>query len=136
MQLHANVSGNSNRIVKQSTAQAHCCHAFSHGDTKSFYTVKLVVSHRLLAEEDDAAGPGPISRAAGEEGEELYQAGAVESEGFKGKFNQYLIRKVRIAVVCRGICFIVRYCAVQYMAAQALHSAACGEKYVVKIKTL
>lgn len=50
--------------------------------------------HRLLAEEDDAAGPGPISQAAGEEGQELYQAGAVEAEGFKGKFNQYLIRKV------------------------------------------
>jgi len=49
---------------------------------------------RLLAEEDDAAGPGPISQAAGEEGQELYQAGAVEAEGFKGKFNQYLIRKV------------------------------------------
>ncbi len=52
---------------------------------------------RLLAEEDDAAGPGPISRAAGEEGQELYQAGAVEAEGFKGKFNQYLIRKVSMA---------------------------------------
>jgi hypothetical protein len=59
-----------------------------------------MISCRLLAEEDDAAGPGPISRAAGEEGEELYQAGAVEAEGFKGKFNQYLIRKVRTAVAC------------------------------------
>lgn len=49
---------------------------------------------RLLAEEDDAAGPGPVSQAAGEEGQELYQPGAVEAEGFKGKFNQYLIRKV------------------------------------------
>lgn len=50
--------------------------------------------NRLLAEEDDAAGPGPISAAAGEEGAELYSPGAVEAEGFKGKFNQYLIRKV------------------------------------------
>lgn len=55
---------------------------------------------RLLAEEDDAAGPGPISQAAGEEGQELYQAGAVEAEGFKGKFNQYLIRKVGARCCC------------------------------------
>jgi hypothetical protein len=52
------------------------------------------LSCRLLAEEEDAAGPGPISQAAGPDVQELYQAGAVESEGFKGKFNQYLIRKV------------------------------------------
>lgn len=60
----------------------------------------------------------------------------MESEGFKGKFNQYLIRKVKKTVDCRGTCFIVRFCAVQYMAAQALHSAACGEEDMVKSKTL
>jgi hypothetical protein len=49
---------------------------------------------RLLAEEDNAGGPGPVSQAAGDQGQELYTAGAVEAEGFKGKFNQYLIRKV------------------------------------------
>lgn len=57
----------------------------------------MLCCRRLLAEEDDAGGPGPLSQAAGDEGQELYTAGAVEAEGFKGKFNQYLIRKVRIA---------------------------------------
>ena len=64
---------------------------------------RAVAALRLLAEEDDAAGPGPISAAAGPDGQELYTAGAVESEGFKGKFNQYLIRKVCIRL-CDMFC--------------------------------
>jgi hypothetical protein len=51
---------------------------------------------RLLAEEDVAAGPGPISAAAGDDGAELYTAGGVEAAGFDAaKFNLYLVRKVR-----------------------------------------
>ncbi|WIA18097.1 hypothetical protein OEZ85_009575 [Tetradesmus obliquus] len=51
--------------------------------------------HRLLAEEDVAAGPGPISAAAGDDGAELYTAGGVEAAGFDAaKFNLYLVRKV------------------------------------------
>jgi hypothetical protein len=55
-------------------------------------------SCRLLAEEDVAAGPGPISAAAGDDGAELYTAGGVEAAGFDAaKFNLYLVRKVRAA---------------------------------------
>ncbi|KAF8061990.1 hypothetical protein HT031_004250 [Scenedesmus sp. PABB004] len=51
--------------------------------------------HRLLAEEDVAAGPGAVSAAAGEAGEELYAPGGVEAAGFEpAKLNLYLIRKV------------------------------------------
>eukprot|EP00878_Enallax_costatus_P032447 GHUV01035657.1.p1 GENE.GHUV01035657.1~~GHUV01035657.1.p1 ORF type:complete len:287 (+),score=54.57 GHUV01035657.1:112-972(+) len=51
--------------------------------------------HRLLAEEDVSSGPGPVSAAAGDDGEELYTPGAIEAAGFdKQKFNLYIIRKV------------------------------------------
>jgi hypothetical protein len=56
----------------------------------------LCCCRRLLAEEDVAAGPGPVSAAAGDDGAELYTAGGVEAAGFDAaKFNLYLVRKVR-----------------------------------------
>lgn len=59
-------------------------------------------SCRLLAEEDVAAGPGPISAAAGDDGAELYTAGGVEAAGFDAaKFNLYLVRKVRAGSTCQ-----------------------------------
>jgi hypothetical protein len=58
----------------------------------------VLCCRRLLAEEDVAAGPGPISAAAGDDGAELYTAGGVEAAGFDAaKFNLYLVRKVRAA---------------------------------------
>eukprot|EP00798_Chlamydomonas_sp_ICE-L_P020266 gene20266-27020_t len=51
--------------------------------------------HRMLAEEDEAAGPGgprPIAAAAGADGESLFKSGDIEAAGFEGKMQ------VRLAV--------------------------------------
>ncbi|KAG1677762.1 hypothetical protein FOA52_001074 [Chlamydomonas sp. UWO 241] len=49
--------------------------------------------HRLLAEEDAAAGPGPAANAADAEGQELYTAGQVKASGLGSRMDVYLVKK-------------------------------------------